>query len=173
MNRYSGRSRRGSQRGAAVIELALVLPILVMLVFGIFSAGLTYNDHLSLTNAVREGGRLGAAIDYSANGTGWANDVRSRVQQTYFNGSSSLSDAQVCVALVSSAGTKLAQAAPQGTSCGNEPPTGTIPTGTCVVKVWTAKPRTIELIVFPIKRLTITAQSVSYYGREAGSCLTQ
>ena len=47
----------GSERGAAAVEMALLLPVLIALVFGIFEFGRAYNAQLELTSAVREGAR--------------------------------------------------------------------------------------------------------------------
>lgn len=52
-----GHRARG-QRGAVAVELALVLPILVMLLFGIVEFGRGYNAKVSLQGAVREGARV-------------------------------------------------------------------------------------------------------------------
>ena len=41
-------------------EFALVLPLLVMLLFGIIQFGVTFNHYLTLTDAVRAGARKGA-----------------------------------------------------------------------------------------------------------------
>jgi Flp pilus assembly protein TadG len=48
------------QAGAAAVELALVLPILLVLVFGIIDFGRAYNAKISLTQAAREGARVRA-----------------------------------------------------------------------------------------------------------------
>lgn len=57
--RLPGRGRTArDQRGAAVVEFALILPVLVMLVFGIIQFGRAYNTTISLTAAAREGARL-------------------------------------------------------------------------------------------------------------------
>ena len=48
---------RSSERGAAALEFALVLPILIMLVFGIIEFGRGYHAKVELTGAVREGAR--------------------------------------------------------------------------------------------------------------------
>lgn len=53
------RLRRGEQ-GAAVVEFALVLPILMMFIFGIVEFGRGYNARIELTAAVREGARTAA-----------------------------------------------------------------------------------------------------------------
>ena len=164
------RRARGSERGAAAVEFALVLPPLVMLMFGLFTSGLAYSDHLSVTNAVREGARLGAAMDYSTGATVWANSVQTRVQQVYFNANSSLPTGNVCVQLVDSSDIELATPTAQG-SCGTAPglPPGVTP-GSCVVKVWVKKPAKISLLISPDWNFDIGARSVSYYGRTTGSC---
>ena len=46
-----------TERGAAAVELALVLPILVLLLFGIIEFARGYNAKTELTGAVREGAR--------------------------------------------------------------------------------------------------------------------
>lgn len=55
-----GRWRRG-MRGAALVEAALLVPILVLLTFGAIEYGLIYRDELRLTTAAREGARIGVA----------------------------------------------------------------------------------------------------------------
>lgn len=52
-----------SQRGAAVVEFAIVLPLLLIILFGIIEFGLImYNKHI-ITNATREGVRYGIVVD--------------------------------------------------------------------------------------------------------------
>jgi Flp pilus assembly protein TadG len=46
--------------GQATTELALVLPVLVVLLFGIIQFGIAFKDYLSLTDAVRAGARRAA-----------------------------------------------------------------------------------------------------------------
>jgi Flp pilus assembly protein TadG len=173
-----GRRRASVQgdRGAVALEFALVLPLFVILMFGVVTAGLAYNDKLSIANAVREGARFGSTVDYSGNPAAWANSVQTRVQQVYFNGASSLTTDEICVALEDNAAppatpTVYASPTSQGTSCGSEPasPDG-VPTGDCVVKVWVQKPAHISLVIFPDINFNIGAQSVSYYGRAVGNC---
>jgi len=48
--------------GAAIVEFALVMPLLLVLVFGMLSGGISYNRKLALTNAVREGSRYGSTL---------------------------------------------------------------------------------------------------------------
>ena len=49
-----------SEKGQATTEFAVVLPILVVLLFGIIQFGIAFKDYLSLTDAVRAGARKAA-----------------------------------------------------------------------------------------------------------------
>ena len=49
--------RTKDQSGAAAVEMALVLPILLLLVFGIIEFGFIFNRYISVTHAAREGAR--------------------------------------------------------------------------------------------------------------------
>jgi hypothetical protein len=53
---------RFSDRGAILVEMAFALPLLIMLIVGMVSAGIAYNHQLALTHAAREGGRLAATL---------------------------------------------------------------------------------------------------------------
>jgi Flp pilus assembly protein TadG len=52
--------------GAALVEFAIVLSLLVMLVFGIVEFGRAYNAQITLTHATREGVRVLAITQDSA-----------------------------------------------------------------------------------------------------------
>ncbi len=49
--------RRTADDGAAAVEFALVLPLLLLIIFGIIDFGRMYNDQVTLTEAAREGVR--------------------------------------------------------------------------------------------------------------------
>lgn len=49
---------RDRERGAAAVEFALVLPVLVMLVLGIIDFGQVFNAQQTLTYAARSGARV-------------------------------------------------------------------------------------------------------------------
>lgn len=156
--------RRRGERGASAVEFALVMPLLLMIVFGMITTGLTFSDHLSATNAAREGARYGAAADASS--ASWATSVRDRAKQTYFNASETVTDAEICVQLVQSTGTVAKQWA--GGSCGTAPATpSSMTAGSCVVKVWMTRPQRIQLLVFPDLNFNVKAESVAYYSRDA------
>lgn len=59
----SGSTQSDRERGAALVEMALVAPILIVLLFGIWSVARAYNVKNTMDHAVREGARFGATID--------------------------------------------------------------------------------------------------------------
>ncbi len=54
--------RRQVQQGAAAVEFALVLPILLLVFFGMVELSLALYDKAILTNASREGARAGIVL---------------------------------------------------------------------------------------------------------------
>jgi Flp pilus assembly protein TadG len=48
-----------NQKGAALVEFAIVLPLLVLLLFGAIEFGILYYNKQVITNASREGARAG------------------------------------------------------------------------------------------------------------------
>jgi Flp pilus assembly protein TadG len=59
MRPFASERHRGDS-GAAAVEFALVLPLLLLLVVGMLDFGMTYNHWISLTNLAHEGARLAA-----------------------------------------------------------------------------------------------------------------
>jgi Flp pilus assembly protein TadG len=80
------------QRGAAAVEFALLLPLLVMLVFGIVEFSVLYNRQQGLHAAAREGARE-AALPTSTQG-----DIEDRVREAL---EGVLSDADAAAADIS------------------------------------------------------------------------
>ena len=79
---------------------SLTLPLLTVILLGIFSGGLAYNQKLQVTHATREGARFGAAIPSTqswSSGT-WASNVRDMVVDRSLG---DLTSSEVCVSLVS------------------------------------------------------------------------
>jgi Flp pilus assembly protein TadG len=58
--RAAGRSGSEKEKGAVAVEFALVLPIFLVLVFGIFEFGRAFNIQVSLSEAARESARYAA-----------------------------------------------------------------------------------------------------------------
>jgi Flp pilus assembly protein TadG len=59
-----------NERGQTMVELALVLPILVVLILGIAQFGVAFNNYVTLTDAARAGARKGAVSRDSGNPSG-------------------------------------------------------------------------------------------------------
>jgi Flp pilus assembly protein TadG len=57
--------RTPADSGAAAVEMALLLPILLTVVFGIIEFGFAFNAQISLTQATREAVRVGAIGEQS------------------------------------------------------------------------------------------------------------
>jgi Flp pilus assembly protein TadG len=85
----AGLSSRGRQRdtqsGQAVIELALTLPLLLVIVMGIFDFGLMFQHYEVVTNAAREGARVAVLPNYTTA------DAQARAQQYLTSGGLSAS----------------------------------------------------------------------------------
>src|ERR1041385_3916151 len=64
-NRISRTTPWKDQRGAVVVEMAIVLPLFALLLLGTFEFGSIVHDHQALQNAAREGAR------FSANPANW------------------------------------------------------------------------------------------------------
>ncbi len=69
------RSGRSNERGAALVEMALVLGLLLLLVMGIVDLGRAYNNYIIIINASREGARY--ASRYPNDGSGIISATRS------------------------------------------------------------------------------------------------
>ena len=60
-NRWVARCRR-DERGAAMVEFALILPLLVLLTFGIIEFAVAFNTDSNINQAGRAGGRTAAIL---------------------------------------------------------------------------------------------------------------
>ena len=72
MTRYH---RLRCDKGAELIEFALVLPLLLLLLFGIIDFGFLFQRYEAVTNAAREGARIAVLPGYAQA------DVQARVTQ--------------------------------------------------------------------------------------------
>jgi Flp pilus assembly protein TadG len=62
----SAPERNRSQRGAALVEFALALPLLLVVIAGIVDFGFAFQRQEVITNAAREGARLAVLPGYDA-----------------------------------------------------------------------------------------------------------
>ncbi|MGH9895513.1 MAG: TadE/TadG family type IV pilus assembly protein [bacterium] len=68
------------EQGQALTEFALILPLLVVLLFGIIQFGIAFNNYVTLTDAVRAGARQGA-VGRHIGGPAAAGAVEDRVRE--------------------------------------------------------------------------------------------
>lgn len=57
------RLRRGDPRGQALVEFTLIIPVFMLILFGMIEFGFVFSHDLTLEYATREGARAGAALD--------------------------------------------------------------------------------------------------------------
>ena len=57
--------RRDRERGASLVEFAVVLPLFITLIFGTMEAGWLFAQQVEIRNAAREGARL-AVVDWGS-----------------------------------------------------------------------------------------------------------
>lgn len=81
------------ERGSALIEFAVTLPVLALLVLGIARFGITFNNYIALTDAVRAGARQ------LATGRGVTNPCQS-AQNRVFSAAPTLTQASLPVTIV-------------------------------------------------------------------------
>jgi len=74
--------RRNSERGAAAVEFALVLPLFLALLMGTIDYGYFFFTDQIVTNAAREGARAGTLVPPAA-GSGKATDAASAAAGAY------------------------------------------------------------------------------------------
>lgn len=73
-----------TETGAELVEAALILPVLLTLLFGIFWIGRAYNVYQTITRAAREGARFAAAPSCATCGNAFptSGDIRTVVQNS-------------------------------------------------------------------------------------------
>jgi Flp pilus assembly protein TadG len=94
------------EQGVAVVEFALVAPLLLILVFGIIDLGRAYSTLNQLAASAREGARFAAVLPNPV--SSWSQDqVRQTVKQFSLRqlAGSAVSDDQIAVTLDKTAGT--------------------------------------------------------------------
>jgi Flp pilus assembly protein TadG len=72
--------RSKGERGASLVEFALVLPVLAVLIFGIIDFGFAFNSYIELRSGSREGARL-AAVNNGCNTTASGCSTNGTVQK--------------------------------------------------------------------------------------------
>jgi Flp pilus assembly protein TadG len=86
-----------SCRGQSTVELALVLPVLVLVIFGCLKVGVTFFSYEQVTSAANAGARA-AAVNHGADPTNAARAAAKSVAPT-----AGLTDSEIAVTYVSAA----------------------------------------------------------------------
>ncbi len=79
------KARRSSEEGAELLEMALVLPILLMLLLGIIAFGRAYDIYQTITRAAREGARQAVLTGCATCANPTTIPPSSTVQTSYVN----------------------------------------------------------------------------------------
>lgn len=99
--RDSGRSPR-REAGTSVVEMAFVLPLLLLLVFAIGDFGIAYTRWNSLTNAVREGARAGVVFRAPCSAAAVTTEIQNTVSN--FAASSGLDGSSIVTTVTNACG---------------------------------------------------------------------
>jgi Flp pilus assembly protein TadG len=136
-----------------------------MLIIGSITGGIALSRKNSMTNAVREGARLGATLPIDPDDADeWPTAVRDRVLDL---AAGDLTASQVCVKLVQAPSTAAIQGTPSCAIAADEPSISGVPAGECAVLVWAKRTSELEVIVWS-RDLTLSADAVNRYERDCG-----
>lgn len=145
------------------MEFAIIMPLVFALFLGIFTGGMSLSRKNSMTNAVREGARLGATLPEDS---AWASSVQARVVGL---AAGDLEVSDVCVQLVqktsATAESIRRSVMPSGCSSVTPPASTGVPVGHCVVKVWANRTSELQAIFFS-RTLPLDASSIGRYERK-------
>ena len=151
----NGRRARGDG-GAALVEFALIVPLVFALLFGVFTGGISLSRKNSMTNAVREGARFGATLPEDAD---WADKVQARVIDLAGRRPGRLPGVRRAdhQAQPSHRDGSTGQPLRAPSTAALEPDTDDVPVGECAVKVWAARESDLQVIFFS-KTLELTGE---------------
>lgn len=107
MTRRLGRCARqaADERGGALVEFGVVIPIFVTLILGSVTMGMSYNMNNSLNNGARESARYGATLPIDGDIASWLGHVADAAEaSTSGNLGAAIESRQLCIAFVHPAG---------------------------------------------------------------------
>jgi Flp pilus assembly protein TadG len=143
-----------------MVEMALLLPLAMALLLGIFTGGSAYFKKISLVDATRDGARYGASLKIPSAGVAdWRLAVQNRVAQL---SGGQVSASEVCADLVVPTGANV--------SCGVTDPAGAASDPTALapaslVKVSVSKVAKLEFMFFSTSP-TVSAKVAARYERD-------
>lgn len=101
--RVWNRRRSDDERGAALVEFALIAPVFFMMVLGMFSGGRAYDQKSSMTAAAREGARYATTRSIASAGSvdAWIHDTANYIQDASSGTlGGTATGSEICVAYV-------------------------------------------------------------------------
>jgi Flp pilus assembly pilin Flp len=155
------------ESGASLVEFAILAPLLFAVLIGTITAGVALGAKNSMTNAVREGGRLGATLhsdDPSWTWNDWAQDVTDRVDDL---AGGDLDADEVCAQIVDvTPSPDVVLGSDIGADCplAQAPATPASATSGCLVKVWARRDAELNVVFFS-RTLTLDARAIGVYER--------
>lgn len=138
IRQIADRGRNGDQRGAAAVEFAIVLPLLILLVFGIVQFSILYNRKQGLHAAAREGARLASLPQKTVA------DIQDHVEDA-LDGSVDTDDPTFAVS-VSRGGASIGSGSPCAGHAGD------------TVTVTATVAATVDIPLFPVQTGTLTGK---------------
>ena len=158
------------QRGNSMVEFALVAPLVLAMLLGIFTGGNAYFQKISLVDAARDGARYGASLKVPTGGiAAWKQSVMDRVAQL---SGGQLTSADVCADLVTPTGSNTSCGVGDPKDAEKDPTVNLVPCtpGACtapasIVKVSVSKATSIQFLFFNLSP-TLTAKVASRYERD-------
>lgn len=85
MMRIFQRNRVRGERGQAMTEFAIVLPIFLLLLLGIAQLGITFHNYVQLTDGARAAARYGVTLDCGAAACDRAGKVTTKLKESAAN----------------------------------------------------------------------------------------
>ncbi len=94
---FENTDRARRQRGTSMVEMAIVLPLLLTVVFAIGDFGVAYTRWKSLTNATREGARAGVVFRATCDAAAVQTEIETTIAN--FAASSGLDSATITTSI--------------------------------------------------------------------------
>lgn len=176
--RQAGRNKahRRDERGAVLVEFALVLPVLLAFLLGTVTVGGAYNQNISMNNAARESSRYGAVRPVEADLAAWLETVADvAVASATGDLDANVAGQYICVAYVYPDGTSsedstirlIEQAGSRLIQTGQTCFVDGRPSDERRVQVQLARDTDIEAVLFS-QTITLNANSVTRFERTGG-----
>lgn len=156
------------ERGAVLIEAALVTVLLLALLLGTVTAGIAYGRSNALQTAAREGGRFGATLPIPAGGVDtWLSQVRDVTKAAAIGDLDPAVPGQhICVALLGPAGTprSVVEAGGGTTYSSSECFADGRPAGESRVQVVVRRDTDLQVVFFALN-ITLSGQAATRFER--------